>query len=135
MRYTSQPMPNRFKLTLLAALTTVGLTTVTWIATTFLTAPEPDATLLNFYRRVRPTGAGWTRVRRLAPDVPVTHDLLWNLLDWLCGCVMVYGALFGIGKIVLQEFSTGIAFLAVAAVAAGVIYWDLSRRGWASVME
>jgi SSS family solute:Na+ symporter len=114
---------------------TVGLTTVTWLATTLLTAPESDATLLRFYKRVRPSGPGWARVRRLAPDVKVTHDLAWNLLDWLCGCVMVYAALFGIGKIILQEPVTGGLFLVVAVVAGGVIYWDLSRRGWASVME
>ena len=48
---------------------------------------------------------------------------------------MIYAALFGIGKIILQEPFTGIAFLVVALVAGGVIYWDLSRRGWASVME
>jgi SSS family solute:Na+ symporter len=114
---------------------TVGLTTLSWIAATFLTAPESDATLLRFYRKVRPSGPGWARIRALAPNVPITHDLAWNLLDWLCGCVMIYAALFGIGKIVLQEPVTGIVFLLVAVAAGGVIYWDLSRRGWASVME
>ena len=114
---------------------TVGLTTVAWLAATLLTAPESNETLLRFYKRVRPSGPGWARVREMAPDVKVTHDLMWNLLDWLCGCVMVYAALFGIGKIILQEPLTGIVFLVVAVVAGVVIYWDLSRRGWASVME
>jgi len=116
-------------------LITVGITTVTWLAVTYLTAPESDATLANFYRRVRPAPAGWGPVARSARDVPVSHDLAWNLVDWLCGCVLIYGALFGIGKIILSDYGEGVAFLAVAAVAATVIYWDLSRRGWSSVME
>lgn len=116
-------------------LITVAVTTFVWLAVTFLTAPETDATLVGFYRRVRPSVPGWRRIAKLAPDVLVSSDLGWNLLDWLCGCVLIYGALFGIGKIILKDYGEGFAFLAVAAAAAGVIYWDLSRRGWSSVME
>jgi len=116
-------------------LITVAITTVVWLAATFLTPPESDATLLGFYRKVRPSPAGWRRVQRLAPEIPVSHDLGWNLADWLCGCALVYGALFGIGKIILDDLPTGTLFLAIAVVAGVFIYWDLNRRGWASVME
>jgi Na+/proline symporter len=116
-------------------LITVAFTTVVWLAVTFLTAPETDQTLVGFYRRVRPSAFGWRPIARLAPDVAPATDLAWNLLDWLCGCGLIYGALFGIGKIVLEEYSTGVLYLAGAAVAGGVIVWDLTRRGWASVME
>jgi solute:Na+ symporter, SSS family len=116
-------------------LITVAVTTVVWLAATFLTAPETDATLVGFYTRVRPSVAGWSRVARLAPEVRASNDLGWNLLDWLCGCVLIYGALFGIGKIVLKDYGSGFLYIAIAAAAAGVISWDLSRRGWSSVME
>jgi SSS family solute:Na+ symporter len=116
-------------------LITVAVTTVAWLAVTFLTAPETEATLTNFYRRVRPSPAGWRPIARTVRDVPVSHDLGWNLLDWLCGCVLTYSALFGIGKIVLLDYAAGFVCLAIAAAAGGVIYWDLSRRGWSSVME
>lgn len=116
-------------------LITVGITTVVWLAVTFLTRPESDETLLGFYRRVRPSRAGWRPVGALAPEVPVSHDLGWNLADWLGGCALVYGALFGIGKIILGDHTLGGAFLTIAIAAGAFIYWDLSRRGWASVME
>ena len=116
-------------------LITVAITTVVWLATTFLTAPESTDTLLGFYRKVRPSAAGWRPVQRLAPDVPVSHDLGWNLLDWLSGCALVYGALFGIGKIILNDYGEGVLFLVISAAAGAFIYWDLNRRGWASVME
>ncbi len=115
-------------------LITVAITTVAWLAVTFLTAPESDATLVRFYRKVRPSPAGWRRVQRLAPEVPVSHDLGWNLADWLAGCVLVYGALFGIGKIILNDFALGAVFLAIAVAAGGFIYWDLNRRGWGTVL-
>jgi len=40
-----------------------------------------------------------------------------------------------IGKIILNDFGLGAMFLAIATAAAIFIYWDLNRRGWASVME
>ena len=116
-------------------LITVGITTVAWLAVTFLTAPESDRTLVHFYRKVRPSPAGWGRVQKLAPEVPVSHDLGWNLADWLAGCVLIYGALFGIGKIILNDFALGAVFLGIAVIAGAFIYWDLNKRGWSSVME
>jgi SSS family solute:Na+ symporter len=116
-------------------LITVGATTIVWLAVTFLTAPEPKDKLVAFYRRVRPSASFWKPIARLAPDVPPSHDYAYNFLDWICGCVMIYGALFGTGKIILKETGIGILFLAIALVAGGIIYWDLSRRGWRTVLE
>jgi hypothetical protein len=113
---------------------TVGATTLVWLATTLLTRPESEETLVAFYRRTRPP-AGWGPIARLAPDVRVTRDAWASLFDWVCGCVMIYGALFGFGKILLKEYAPGIVMLAVGFAAGAVIYRDLSRRGWATVVE
>jgi hypothetical protein len=69
------------------------------------------------------------------PEVKPSTDLAWNLLDWLCRCALIYGALFGIGKIVLNEVAAGALYLAIAALSGAIIIWDLTRRGWASIME
>jgi len=116
-------------------LITVGITTVVWLAVTFLTAPEPMEKLLSFYRLVRPAPALWKPVARMAPDVPPSQDLAYNLLDWLAGCVLIYGALFGIGKIILKDYGLGFLFLGIGLAAGAVIYRDLSRRGWKSVLD
>jgi SSS family solute:Na+ symporter len=114
---------------------TVACSTVTWLAVTFLTAPESKETLLAFYRRVRPSASLWTPIAREATDVVPVHDGLNNLLDWLAGCVFVYMTLFGVGKIIFGATLEGVAFLVVAAAAAATIYWDLNRRGWKTVLE
>ena len=116
-------------------LITVGITTAVWLAVTFLTPPEPEAQLVAFYRRVRPSAAWWKPIARLAPEVPPARDLKYNLLDWLAGCAMIYGALFGAGKVILKDYGMGVALLAVAAVAGLYIYRDLNRRGWKTVVE
>ncbi|HEV2175696.1 MAG TPA: sodium:solute symporter family protein [Terriglobia bacterium] len=111
-------------------LFTVAVTTVTWLVVTFSTAPESQAKLLEFYRRVRPSHAGWKPIAALAPDVPVVHEGWNNIVDWLLGCLMVYMAMFGIGKIVLGAPALGVLFLAISALSGYLIYWDFSRRGW-----
>jgi Na+/proline symporter len=116
-------------------LITVGITTVVWLLVTFATAPESNETLVSFFRRTAPSLAGWRRIAALAPDVHPRRDGLSNLLDWVCGCILIYGLLFGVGKLLLGEPALGV-LLVVAGLAAGaVIYRDLSRRGWSSVVD
>src|SRR3989441_7619365 len=124
--------PKQFALVM---LTTVGITTAVWLAVTYLTAPEPREKLLAFYRRTRPSRTGWAPIAALAPDVKAASDGLSNLLDWIAGCTLVYGALFGIGKLLLHDTTPGLLLLALAALGGFVIYRDLSRRGWATVVE
>jgi SSS family solute:Na+ symporter len=116
-------------------LVTVAITTAVWLAVTFLTPAEPEAHLVAFYRRVRPSAALWKPIARLAPEVPPARELKYNFLDWLAGCGMIYGALFGTGKIILKDYGTGVILLAVALAAGWYIYRDLNRRGWKSVVE
>jgi Na+/proline symporter len=111
-------------------LLTVAVTTVVWIVVTFLTQPEPDSKLLEFYRRIRPGTLGWKHIAALAPEIPSTHEGWHNLLDWLLGCLMVYMALFGIGKLLLGATGVGLLFLTISAASGYAIYWDFSRRGW-----
>jgi len=108
---------------------TTAFTTLAWLAVTFLTPPEPEAKLREFYERVRPAAAGWRPIAR-QEDAPSRQSLGWSAADWLAGCAMIYCALFGLGKLVFGETLAGLALLLCAALAAGFIFWDLERRGW-----
>lgn len=99
-------------------LVTVAVSTVVWVAVTMWTAPESDAVLDAFYRRVRPGGPGWAQVsERLGygrEQIP-GGALAWT--NWVAGVVAVYATLFGIGKLVFGQLTSGFITLAVAAVA------------------
>ena len=114
---------------------TVAITTVVWLAVTFLTRPERDDVLIAFYARTRPSAAGWRRIARLKPEIQPSRDGLSNLIDWIAGCVLIYGILFGTGKLLLHENGAGAALIAAGLIAGAVIYWDLSRRGWSAVVD
>ena len=108
-------------------LVTVPVTTLVWIVATFLTKPEPDATLVRFYERVRPSALGWKRIARIATVAPGAEPLGINAIDWVAGCGLVYAALFGIGKLVLGDVSRGLLYLAVAAICGAVIAVNVTR--------
>ncbi len=116
-------------------IVTVAITTAVWVTVTFATAPEPRETLLAFYRRTRPSAAGWGPIARLAPEIQPARDGLTNLLDWAAGCMLIYGVLFGTGKLLLHEILPGLALLAMGAMGLAIVYRDLSRRGWHAVAD
>jgi len=109
-------------------LTTTAITTIVWLAVTFLTPAEPDELLLRFYRKVRPHAAGWRRIASLAPEIAPTRDLARNLYCWLLGCAMVYAALFAGGKFCFERFGAGAAWAALALASAALLYREIGRR-------
>ena len=108
-------------------LLTTALTTFVWVCVTLLTPPEPAEVLATFYRRVRPDAFGWQPIARLAPDVAPEHTLVRNLVDWMAGCVMIYCALFGVGKLCLLNLKAGILLLLVSCAFAAFLYAGFSR--------
>jgi solute:Na+ symporter, SSS family len=114
-------------------LITAGCTTAAWLIATFLTPAEPQEKLLSFYRRVHPSVYGWGPIAKLAPELAQVRDFGGNARNWFMGCVLVYCALFGIGKLVFQDWLPGVLLLVIAAIAGYAIFWDLARRGWESL--
>lgn len=104
-------------------LIAVGLTTVTWLLTTFITSPESDDTLIKFYQRTHPGGPGWKSLvaRAAARGIILEKEgKKWDMpLQLLCvfiGTIVIYSSLFSIGSFVYLKPLNGI-ILAVVAVA------------------
>jgi SSS family solute:Na+ symporter len=106
----------------------VGITTVSWIIVTFLTQPTNETTLLNFYRRVHPGGIGWKRIAAKLPDVQGDTGYGNLFVCWILGIILVYAFLFGIGKVVLKNYSIGFIFLAVGICAGFGINHFLNKQ-------
>jgi Na+/proline symporter len=111
-------------------LITVGFTTVIWLSVTFLTKPEPEEKLYSFYRKVRPNASMWGPIAKGATDITQMHDGILNLTNWICGVVMVYCFLFGLGHIILQDVMLGVVFVIIGSIFGGIIYYQMNKRGW-----
>ena len=101
-------------------------TAIIWIVVMFLTPPEDDAILDEFYRRVRPGGMGWKRQRErtgLAPAI----DLGKELIKVVAATLLLFGSMFAIGGFLLLQPLTGWICL-VIAVFSGLWLRQLNKR-------
>lgn len=101
-------VPPNFKL-----VVGVGITTIGWLAVTFLTQPETDETLKAFCKHVNPT-VGWKAYR--SSDVLVVGNLPLQILGMFLGCVVVYSALFATGSFIYGNTVAGSVLGATSAV-------------------
>ena len=102
---TSIVFPNSF-------LITVAITTVCWIAMTFLTKPETPEVLQKFYERIQPQG-NWKPIRLLL-NVPFKKSTIpYLVLSWFSAILITYSLLFLIGSIIFGDYKqAGILFCA-----------------------
>jgi len=121
--------PNEFAYLMLV---TVSITTVGWLGVTFLTPPVPREKLLAFYRRVRPAGPGWRTIAVEAPEVTIAPKERPSVqfINWVLGCVIIYGVLFFIGKLIFMEWGIGFGSLAVTIVATVLLVRRLQSEQW-----
>ena len=86
-----------------ALLATVAITTVCWMATAYLGPQTDRATLIHFYRKVRPAGPGWAPIRAAAGALiddgrSASDNIPLAMLGWFAGCTLIWSALFALGN-------------------------------------
>jgi len=101
---------------------------VVWLLVTWLTAPEPAATLQSFYRRIRPAGPGWGPVAAQTPGVRPDGSLLHGVTCAVTATAIVWLVLPGLGALLFGQFSKAAGCLAGAALAALILVWLLRTK-------
>ena len=124
---------NGFRMgTHVALLVTIAATTVCWVVTAFV-GPETDrATLVSFYRKVRPFGPGWERIRREAgigrDELRTQRDNIpLALVGWVSGCTVIWSALFTVGNFLYGRTPQALGLLGVFAVSGLVLLYVVQR--------
>jgi Na+/proline symporter len=117
----------------------VTITTLAWLITAYV-GPETDrATLISFYRKVKPVGPGWTDIRAAAgvtdDEVAQENRIGSALLGWISGCVVIWSSLFAIGNFL---YSSGdptrlkMAWILTAVFAvSGYVLLKVTQQLWA----
>ena len=100
-----------------------GVTTVIWVATMYLTPPEDEDTLDRFYRLARPGGPGWER-QRARTGLAAAISLKQSLLRTAAAVFVLFGAMFGVGGLLLLRWTVASVMIA-CAVGGGVALYAL----------
>lgn len=106
----------------------VGITTLSWVLVTLLTAPEKDEVLLAFYRKVRPAAFGWNNLLKRYPQEKAEPGRLpMELALMLIASIMVYSTVFATGYWIYGNLIPAIVTTGISIVGAAVVLGTWSR--------
>jgi Na+/proline symporter len=117
-------------------LITVAVTTVCWVITAYVGPQTDREVLVAFYRKVRPSGPGWTTIRKAAgiteEEARITSDNIpLALLGWFAGCTVIWSGLFTVGNYLYGRMNYAWLLLVVFVTSSAVLI-ALVRKLWAS---
>lgn len=109
----------------------VLITTFVWIVVTFMTKPDDDQTLVKFYKKTKPGGPGWKRIKELAKLSKDENNSEWivprGILCMILGCFAIYSALFSTGYFIYGEITYGIIFLTTTIIFSYILF-NMSKK-------
>ena len=83
-----------------------GVTFIAWVTVMYLTPPESDRVLDEFYSRVRPGGIGWQKQRERTGIEP-EQSLVNDLIKAIAAILFLFGLMFTFGGFLLLQTLTG----------------------------
>ena len=101
----------------------VIVTTFLWLIVTFITKPESDKVLINFYSKIRPGGPGWNKVlikSNITKEKSENKALIDGLYAMIIGSVLIYSIMFSTGYLLYGEINLGLFFM-VNSIIFGVL--------------
>lgn len=107
----------------------VILTSIIWIAATFLTKPEEASVLKKFYKKIQPGGSGWKKViddAKLENENLITDSEPWSVpygvLAMLVAMVSIYSALFATGYWIYGNYNHAIILTITVFISAFILF-------------
>jgi SSS family solute:Na+ symporter len=116
----------------MALILTVAVTTICWVITAYVGPKTDQRVLIEFYRKVRPSGPGWAPIRAAAglseAEARVTADNIpLALLGWAVGSAMIWSALFTVGNILYGRYSYAVLMGAIFVVTAATLIYVVKQ--------
>lgn len=116
-------------------MTVIG-TTACWLLVTYWGPQTDRRTLIEFYRKVRPFGPGWERIRveagisaEEAARAARSENIPLALLGWVAGCVAIWSSLFTVGNFLYGRTGYALALL-VTFLVSGTVLVRVINRLW-----
>lgn len=110
-------------------------TSVVWLIVTFLTKPVEEKKLIEFYKRTYPGGIGWKKIAAMVPERKAAGGFGRLFLNWIMGVIFIYTFLIGSGDLLFTEYVRGTLWLSVSFISAAVIYFNMKKAGFETLVE
>ena len=96
----------------------VLVTTSIWLIVTFITPADEKETLIKFYKKTKPGGPGWNKIKEHVTinDKKVEWIVPKGIICMIIGCLTIYSALFSTGYFIYGEIISALIFLLVTIV-------------------
>lgn len=101
----------------------VLVTTIVWVAVTFLTQAESKTVLQHFYKKTQPGGPGWQKIVLEARQENIELENTkagWSvpsgILAMLVGCALIYSIMFATGYIIYGNYLNGLLLIGAALI-------------------
>ena len=112
----------------------VLLTSIVWIAVTFLTSPEKEETLDRFYKQTQPGGPGWKVQQEKAIAEGQIKFQEWSvpsgILAMILGAILVYGCMFATGNWIYGNYTLASGLTLVVIVSGALLFkvWKTLKK-------
>lgn len=104
---------------------TVLGSTIVWLSVTYFTPPTNEQTLNRFYKKVHPGGIGWRKFALLFPEIKQDSGYARLFMNWICGIIAIYAALYGTGQLIFANYLYGVLALVLTIVMGAIIYFNV----------
>ena len=107
----------------------VLLTTSIWLIVTFMTPADEKGTLIKFYKKTKPGGPGWNKIKEhvTISDQKVEWIVPKGILCMIIGCITIYSALFSTGYFIYGEISSALIFLLITIVSGLILFKNAKK--------
>jgi Na+/proline symporter len=127
MKKSGHPLP--FAQTVMAS---VAFTTLCWLITAFVSSPTSKERLIAFYKKVHPSGPGWTAIRKEAgvseADAALHGDHMgMATLGWISGCAVIWSSLFAIGNFLYGRTQNALILSGIFIVSGLVLLYVINH--------
>lgn len=115
-------------------LVTIAFTTVCWLITVFVGPKTDEKVLIEFYRKVKPFGPGWKRIREKAGIADSARkssgeNIPLALLGWVTGCTLIWSSLFTVGNFLYGRMLYAFLLLTIFIIS-GIVLIYIIRKLW-----
>ena len=107
----------------------VLVTTSIWLIVTFITPADEKETLIKFYKKTKPGGPGWNKIKEhiTMSDEKEEWIVPKGIICMIIGCITIYSALFSTGYFIYGEISSALIFLLVTIVSGLILFKNAKK--------